>query len=219
MRATGGWPAKVDNGCSISLASAAVPGNRPTCPIRLSDLALASQCQAGVPGAFEELYRAHAPRLFGLACRLVGRTDAEDLLQEIFLTAHRKMGLYKGEAALGTWLFRLATNACLDHLRSRAGRYGQLTDALDDDVDAPGATAGAVLGVVDRLDLERALATLPGGCRAVFVLHDVEGFEHREIAGLLGISDGTSKSQLHKARMRLRKALAPAVAPRTDVHS
>jgi RNA polymerase sigma-70 factor (ECF subfamily) len=183
------------------------------------DLALASQCQAGVPGAFEELYRAHAPRLFGLACRLVGRTDAEDLLQEIFLTAHRKMGLYKGDAALGTWLFRLATNACLDHLRSRAGRYGQLTDALDDDVDAPGATAGAVLGVVDRLDLERALATLPGGCRAVFVLHDVEGFEHREIAGLLGISDGTSKSQLHKARMRLRKALAPAAAPKTDAHS
>jgi RNA polymerase sigma-70 factor (ECF subfamily) len=179
------------------------------------DLALAAQCQAGVPGAFEEVYRTHAPRLFGLACRLVGRTEAEDLLQEIFLTAYRKLGLYKGDAALGTWLFRLATNTCLDYLRSRGARFGQLTDTLDDDVNVPGSNAGAVLGVVDRMDLERALATLPGGCRAVFVLHDVEGFEHREIGGLLGISDGTSKSQLHKARMRLRRVLAADRGHRT----
>jgi len=179
------------------------------------DLALAAQCQAGVPGAFEEVYRTHAPRLFGLACRLVGRNEAEDLLQEIFLTAYRKLGLYKGDAALGTWLFRLATNTCLDYLRSRGARFGQLTDTLEDDVNVPGTNAGAVLGVVDRMDLERALATLPGGCRAVFVLHDVEGFEHREIGGLLGISDGTSKSQLHKARMRLRRVLATDSGHRT----
>jgi RNA polymerase sigma-70 factor (ECF subfamily) len=83
-----------------------------------------------------------------------------------------------------------------------------MTDAFDDDVAATGAGAGAILGVVDRLDLERALASLPPGCRTVFVLHDVEGCEHREIAEMLGISDGTSKSQLHKARMRLRAELA-----------
>lgn len=183
------------------------------------DLALAAQCQAGVPGAFEEVYRTHAPRLFGLACRLVGRTEAEDLLQEIFLTAYRKLGLYKGDAALGTWLFRLATNTCLDYLRSRGARFGQLTDTLEDDVNVPGTNAGAVLGVVDRMDLERALATLPGGCRAVFVLHDVEGFEHREIGGLLGISDGTSKSQLHKARMRLRRVLAADHGHRTGTRT
>jgi RNA polymerase sigma-70 factor, ECF subfamily len=171
------------------------------------DLALAERCRTGAPGAFEELYRLHAPRLFGLACRMVGREDAEDLLQEIFLTAHRKLALYKGDAALGTWLFRLATNLCLDHLRSKRTRLALVTDTMEVEPVYPGA-AGAILGVLDRMDLERALALLPPGCRAVFVLHDVEGLEHREIAQLLEISDGTSKSQLHKARMRLRGALA-----------
>ena len=173
------------------------------------DLALAERCRAGIPGAFEELYRAHAPRLFGLACRLVGREDAEDLLQDIFLTAHRKLGLFKGQSALGTWLFRLATNQCLDHLRSKRTRFALMTDAIDDEPDARGPAAGAILGVVDRLDLERALVELPPGCRTVFVLHDVEGLEHREIGDLLDISEGTSKSQVHKARMRLRGLLAP----------
>jgi RNA polymerase sigma-70 factor (ECF subfamily) len=173
------------------------------------DLALVERCRAGVPGAFEELYRAHAPRLFGLACRLVGRTEAEDLLQDIFLTAHRKLGLYKGESALGTWLFRLGTNLCLDYLRSRGGRFSMMQDSLERDLPAsPGS--GSVLGVVDRLDLDRALAGLPAGARTVFVLHDVEGLEHREVAAFLGVSEGTSKSQLHKARQRLRNALRPA---------
>jgi RNA polymerase sigma-70 factor (ECF subfamily) len=179
------------------------------------DLVLAERCRTGVPGAFEELYRAHAPRLFGLACRMVGREDAEDLLQDIFLTAHRKLGSYKGESALGTWLFRLATNQCLDHLRSKRTRLAMLTDTIDAEPDAPGAAAGAILGVLDRMDLERALAQLPAGCRAVFVLHDVEGLEHREIGQLMEISDGTSKSQLHKARMRLRGLLAGG-GPRSD---
>ena len=142
-----------------------------------ADLALVEDCRANRPGAFEAVYRAHAPRLFGLACRLVGRSEAEDVLQEVFLTAHRKLGLYRGESSLGTWLFRLATNQCLDHLRSKRARFAALTD-------------------------------LPPGCRAVFVLHDVEGCEHKEIGEMLGIADGTSKSQLHKARMRLRAALA-----------
>lgn len=173
-----------------------------------ADLALADRCRAGVPGAFEELYRQHAPRLFGLACRMVGRTDAEDLLQEIFLTAHRKLGLYKGDSSLGTWLFRLATNLCLDFLRSRATRSAQVTESYDaEDATPPTGGRGPILGVVDRLDLERAIATLPDGCREVFVLYDVEGFEHREVGAMLGISDGTSKSQLHKARLRLREYL------------
>ncbi|HUL72966.1 MAG TPA: RNA polymerase sigma factor [Vicinamibacterales bacterium] len=170
------------------------------------DLALAERCRNGVAGAFEELYQAHAPRLFGLACRMVGRTDAEDLLQDIFLTAHRKLGLYKGESSLGTWLFRLATNQCLDFLRSRGARFAQVTDTLEEEPPAA-ASAGTMRSAVDRLDLERALTTLPPGCRTVFVLHDVEGLEHREIGDLLGISEGTSKSQLHKARMRLRGVL------------
>ena len=87
------------------------------------DLALADRCRAGAPGAFEELYRAQAPRLFGLACRLVGRSDAEDVLQDIFLAAHRKLNLYRGDASIGTWLYRLATNLCVDHLRSRDTKW------------------------------------------------------------------------------------------------
>jgi RNA polymerase sigma-70 factor (ECF subfamily) len=177
------------------------------------DLALAERCRAHVPGAFDEVYRTHAPRLFGLACRMVGRTEAEDLLQEMFLTAHRKLGSYKGESALGTWLFRLGVNLCVDHLRSRQARAAQLTETLEHEPDA-GVTGGAILGTVDRLDLERALGTLPPGCRTVFVLHDVEGLEHREVADALGISEGTSKSQLHKARLRLRAQLSGAAASR-----
>jgi RNA polymerase sigma-70 factor (ECF subfamily) len=176
--------------------------------VRQVDLALAERCRTHSPGAFDELYRGHAPRLFGLACRMVGRGEAEDLLQDIFLTAHRKLGSYKGEAALGTWLFRLATNLCLDHLRSRGARFAQVTETLDEEPPATSTGSGPVLGVVDRVDLDRAVDDLPPGCRAVFVLHDVEGFEHREIGQLLGISDGTSKSQLHKARLKLRAALA-----------
>ncbi len=185
------------------------PSNPQNRPVQgHADLALAEQCRLDAPGAFEELYRRHAPRLFGLACRMVGRTEAEDLLQEIFLAAYRKMALYKGESSLGTWLFRLATNQCLDYLRSKRARLAMLTDTLDQEPGTQGAAAGAILGVVDRLDLEKALAALPPGCRAVFVLHDIEGCEHREVAELLGVSDGTSKSQLHKARLRLRALLA-----------
>jgi len=142
---------------------------------------------------------------------MVGRSHGEDLLQDIFLTAHRKLDQYRGESSLGTWLFRLATNVCLDHLRSRANRNAQMTSEFDETISVEELSAGSsgpVVGVVDRLDLDRALADLPPGCRAVFVLHDVEGFEHREIAGMLTIAEGTSKSQLHKARMRLRRALA-----------
>ena len=175
-----------------------------------ADLDLAQRCRQDAPGAFEQVYRQHAPRLFGLACRLVGRTEAEDLLQEIFLSAHRKMALYKGESSLGTWLFRLATNQCLDYLRSKRARLALLTDSMDQEPRAPRAASGSVLGTIDRLDLERALAALPPGCRAVFVLHDIEGCEHREIGDALGVSDGTSKSQLHKARMRLRALLGAA---------
>ena len=141
---------------------------------------------------------------------MVGRPHGEDLLQDIFLTAHRKLEQYRGESSLGTWLYRLATNVCLDHLRSRANRNAQMTDEFEDGVpgdDFASGSAGPVMGVVDRMDLERALTELPDGCRAVFVLHDVEGFEHREIGDMLGIAEGTSKSQLHKARLRLRAAL------------
>ena len=177
--------------------------------VRSADMALVERCRLGDLGAFEELYRAHAGRLFSVACRMVGNTaDAEDLLQEIFLTAHRKLESFRGDASLGTWLYRLAMNQCLDHLRSRGARAGQVTDTLDDDptlADAGSRTLAEQ--TVTKMDLERALAKLPEGCRAAFVLHDIEGLEHREVAEALGIAEGTSKSQVHKARLRLRSLL------------
>jgi RNA polymerase sigma-70 factor (ECF subfamily) len=178
-------------------------------PAREAELALVERCRRGDLGAFEEVYRAHAGRIFSLAVRMLGNTaDAEDLLQEIFLAAHRKLGGFRGESALGTWLYRLATNQILDHVRSRAARAGQLTDALDDaSVVADGMGHRLADRVISRIDLERALAQLPEGCRAAFVLHDVEGLEHGEVAEILGIAEGTSKSQVHKARLRLRALL------------
>jgi RNA polymerase sigma-70 factor (ECF subfamily) len=141
---------------------------------------------------------------------MLGNTaDAEDLLQEIFLSAHRKLDGFRGESALGTWLYRLATNHCLDYLRSRAARTNQVTDTLETE---PGAYVAGQPGLaeqtVTKMDLERAMARLPEGCRAAFILHDVQGLEHREVADVLGIAEGTSKSQVHKARMRLRAFLS-----------
>ena len=170
---------------------------------------LIARCQAGDVEAFETVYQQHAARLYTLACRMAGSPeDGEDLLQEIFLAAHRKLETFRGESALGTWLYRLAMNLCLDHLRSRATRSAQLTDALDDEygLDDTGSRHLAERTIA-RMDLERAMAQLPEGCRTAFVLHDVEGFEHREVAEILGIAEGTSKSQVHKARMRLRAML------------
>jgi RNA polymerase sigma-70 factor (ECF subfamily) len=181
------------------------PTGRPAA--RADEMALVERCRQGDLGAFEELYQAHAGKLFSVACRILGNpSDAEDLLQEIFLSAHRKLDGFRGDSALGTWLYRLATNHCLDYLRSRGARMNQVTDALDDD---PVAAAGRGLAeqAVTRMDLERALARLPDGCRAAFVLHDVEGLEHREVAEALGLAEGTSKSQVHKARQRLRALL------------
>jgi len=172
-------------------------------------MALVQRCRSGDLGAFEELYRAHAGKLFSVACRMLGNpADAEDLLQEIFLLAHRKLDSFRGDSALGTWLYRLATNHCLDYLRSRAARTNHVTDALEDDA-GPFEPGGRTLAeqTVTKMDLERALARLPEGCRAAFVLHDVQGLEHREVAQALGIAEGTSKSQVHKARLRLRALL------------
>ena len=178
-------------------------------PGRADDMALVDRCRKGDLGAFEELYRQHAGRLYSVACRMVGNpSDAEDLLQEIFLSAHRKLDSFRGDSALGTWLYRLATNLCLDHLRSRAARTSQLTGTLDDEPGLADAGSRTLAdSALTRMDLERALAQLPDGCRAAFVLHDIEGLEHREVADALGIAEGTSKSQVHKARLRLRGLL------------
>ena len=174
-----------------------------------ADLELAQRCGRGDPDAFEQLYRAHAGRLYTLIVRMVASAEtAEDLLQEVFLNAYRKVSNFRGESSLGTWIYRLAMNQCLDYLRARQSKFGRLTDSLDEeDAVEPVAPESLVPSTVDRMDLERAIARLPERCRAVFLLHDVEGFEHREIAEILGVTEETSKSQVHKARMKLRTLL------------
>jgi RNA polymerase sigma-70 factor, ECF subfamily len=174
-----------------------------------TDEELVARCRQGDTAAFEELYRLHAARLYNLAYRMTGGgAEAEDLLQEIFLQAHRKLDSFRGQSSLGTWLYRLGMNLCVDHLRSRQTKSAGMTESLDaspHEVSAARHSVGALNPT--RLDLERAIAQLPPGCREAFLLHDVEGFEHREIAEILGIAEGTSKSQVHKARLKLRAFL------------
>jgi RNA polymerase sigma-70 factor, ECF subfamily len=167
----------------------------------LTDAELLARCRAGDSSAFEHLYRRHSTRLYNLAYRMVGQEEADDLLQEIFLTAFRKLDSFRGASSLGTWLYRLGMNLCLDRLRSKASRQQQVTGELDETRGI--ARAEAPLHI-SRLDLERAIRALPDGSRAAFLLHDVEGFDHREVGEILGIAEGTSKSQVHKARLRIR---------------
>jgi len=183
------------------------PSNSPG-DVKTADLELVGRIRAGDSSAFEALYRQHATRLYNLASRMSGaRGDADDLLQDIFLLAFRKIGSFRGESTLGTWLYRLAMNHCLDVLRNRQTRMGHQTESLDEPDAMPVASPVPVLGAVNRIDLERAIAALPPACRAAFLLHDVEGFGHQEVGDMLGVSEGTSKSQVHKARLRIRAYL------------
>jgi RNA polymerase sigma-70 factor, ECF subfamily len=161
---------------------------------------------AADPVDFEAIYRQQAPRIYSLACRMAGSPeDGEDLLQEIFLQAYRKLGTFKGDSTIGTWLYRLALNHCLDYVRSRQAKMTKLTESLDaaTAIEPPARRDSPIA----RLDLDRALERLPDGCRQAFVLHDVEGLDHKEVAARLGIAEGTSKSQVFKARMKLRGLL------------
>jgi RNA polymerase sigma-70 factor, ECF subfamily len=183
--------------------------SKPSGDVRSADLELAKRCRNGDAEAFEELYRQHAGRLYNLAFRMAGSAqEAEDLLQDVFLHAYRKLGSFRGDSSLGTWLYRLGMNQCLDHLRGRQVKMSQATDSIDaEGAREPAAPMPATPAAVSRIDLERAIGRLPDGARAAFLLHDVEGFEHHEVAKILGVSEGTSKSQVHKARMKLRAML------------
>ena len=155
---------------------------------------------------FEAIYRQQAPRIYSLACRMAGSPeDGEDLVQEIFLQAYRKLGSFKGDSTIGTWLYRLALNHCLDYVRSRQAKMRKVTESLDaQPAMVPPARRATPIA---RIDLDRALERLPDGAREAFVLHDVEGFDHKEVARLLGVAEGTSKSQVFKARLKLRALL------------
>lgn len=158
---------------------------------------------AGDARAFERLYRRHEVRIHSLCRRMVGPALSEDVMQDVFIRAWEKLHLFGGKSSFGTWLYRLAINVCL----ARREQAGKRRERFRNDVIAL-ETARAPRRSVDHgMDLDRAVDRLPDRARQVFVLHDVEGYKHREIAELLGIAVGTSKSQLHEARMALREHL------------
>ena len=159
--------------------------------------------------AFEELYTRHNRRVYSLCLRMTGNVpEAEDLMQEVFIQLFRKIGSFRGESAFTTWLHRMTVNQVLMHFRKKGVRLEQTTDDGETPVQiVKGTEDPRRMPVVDKIMLDKAVAKLPPGYRTVFILHDVEGHEHEEIARLLGCSVGTSKSQLHKARMKLRGLL------------
>ena len=157
---------------------------------------------------FEELFKAHHRRVYAVCLRMTGNTaEAEDLTQEVFLQAFRKLGTFRGESAFSTWLHRLTVNCVLMHFRRRRSRREQLTDDGEVPERPISQSVPASSNLLDRLALDEAILKLSPGYRAVFILHDVEGLQHVEIAEIRGCSVGTSKSQLHKARLKLRRLL------------
>jgi RNA polymerase sigma-70 factor (ECF subfamily) len=162
---------------------------------------------------FEYLYRLHKRRVYSLCLRMVGKIEtAEDFTQEAFLQLYRKITSFRGESAFSTWLHRITVNVVLMQLRKK-GLVEVSLDATLDSADEGGSQKDygfedqALTGSIDRVILERIIQGLPPGYRIIFVLHDIEGYEHGEIAEMLGCSIGNSKSQLHKARMKLRAQL------------
>lgn len=182
-------------------------------PVAQADPDVLARAQAGDHNAFAQLYSLHKRRIYSLCLRMVSNpAEAEDLTQEAFLQLHRKIATFRGDSAFTTWLHRLAINVVLMHLRKKGLPVTSLDEAMEPTHDeGPGRSFGApdlaLTGSIDRLALERAVGDLPAGYRLIFVLHDVEGYEHNEIATMLDCSIGNSKSQLHKARLKLRDAL------------
>jgi RNA polymerase sigma-70 factor (ECF subfamily) len=179
-----------------------------------SDFELAKKAAGGDGKAFEELYRRHYRRVYALTLRMMGNpTEAEDMTQDVFLQLFNKVGMFRGESAFTTWLHRMTVNQVLMHFRKKSTRSELLTDEGETPVQiVKGTENPGAAPVIDRIGLENALKQLPPGYRTVFVLHDVEGYEHYEIAEMLGIAEGTSKSQLHKARLKLRQLIRQQAA-------
>jgi RNA polymerase sigma-70 factor, ECF subfamily len=181
---------------------------------KLSEARAIQRAREGDLSAFEYLYRLHSRRVYAVCLRMVGNTtEAEDLTQEAFLVLFRKIHMFRGESAFSTWLHRLAVNLVLMRLRKKSPPIVSIEAASDpdDETGSPGIDMGApdlfLEGSIDRINLARCMAELPAGYRAIFFLHDIQGYQHNEIAEILGRSVGDSKSQLHRARMRLRELL------------
>jgi RNA polymerase sigma-70 factor, ECF subfamily len=186
---------------------------RPALSSNVVEAETLTQAQAGDHQAFAQIYSMHKRRIYSLCLRMVGNvSEAEDLTQEAFLQLHRKIATFRGDSAFSTWLHRLAINVVLMQLRKKGLSVISLDEAMEPAVEErPGRSFGApditLSGAIDRMALQRAIEELPAGYRLIFVLHDIEGYEHNEIAAMLDCSIGNSKSQLHKARLKLRETL------------
>jgi RNA polymerase sigma-70 factor, ECF subfamily len=179
---------------------------------KLSEAEAIERAKQGDEEAFEALYRLHKRRVYSLCLRMTANTaTAEDLTQEAFLQLFRKIGTFRGESAFSTWLHRMAVNVVLMQLRKKGLPLVSLEETMETEEESPRKEPGAedvrLAGSINRIQLEQAIGDLPPGYRMVFLLHDVEGYEHNEIAEMVGCSIGNSKSQLHKARMKLRELL------------
>lgn len=179
---------------------------------KLSEAEAIERAKQGDAEAFEVLYNLHKRRVYSLCLRMTANAaEAEDLTQEAFMQLFRKIATFRGESAFSTWLHRMAVNVVLMQLRKKGLAVVPLEDDIETEEETPkkdfGAQDLALEGSIDRLRLQNAIGKLPPGYRSIFVLHDVEGYEHNEIAEIVGCSIGNSKSQLHKARMKLRELL------------
>ncbi len=168
-----------------------------------ADAADVRSAVAGDEKAFERLYRRHVARVHSLARRMSGSEEADEATQDVFVRAWEKLATFRGDAAFGTWLHRLAINVML----GRRAKLGRERERLAGGESVVERAAGGPVPLEIGLDFEAAMARLPDGAREVFVLHDVEGFRHQEIGEMLGVTTGTSKAQLHRARMALRRYL------------
>lgn len=184
-------------------------GEREATHAAAADYELTRRAAGGDMGAFEQLYLKYNRRVFGLCLRMLqSHAEAEDMAQEIFITLFAKLGSFRAEAAFATWLHRLTINHVLMHFRKGRVRRARITDDGETPLEIVEGTANPDrMAILDRITLDSAIEQLPPGYRIVFILHEVEGHEHHEIAEILGCSVGTSKSQLHKARMKLRRLL------------
>ncbi len=186
-----------------------------------TDLDLVKRAQQGDPDAFASLFYAHKARIYSVCLRMTNNTaEAEDLTQDAFLQVFRKLETFRGDSALSTWLYRIAVNTVLMHFRKKALKQVSLDEPYSQDAKQVrreyGSKDGRLSGSVDRIALTRAIKELPDGYRTIFLLHEVEGYEHQEIAQLLDCSVGNSKSQLHKAKLRIRELLGHASAPKEN---
>jgi RNA polymerase sigma-70 factor (ECF subfamily) len=169
-------------------------------------LDIVRRAQGGDVAAFETLYRLHSPRIYALCLRLQAgdRNDATELMQDVFIRAWRRLSTFRGDAAFGSWLHRLAVNTMLENARGDRRRTARVL-SMEDTSRLSGEARSS--GVDLRMEMEEAIASLPKGARVAFVLHDVEGYQHQEIAQQLSVTIGTVKAQLHRARRLLRERL------------